>query len=123
MTFVYRPLSCSWASRAGACTGRAPGGRARLVLGQSRIDDEIGTRAPTRLFGCQKQRNACNIARAQAELERLQIEELLIDLGRTPERFLPLGQDRTRHQRVDADALRSQLARQGPCQAVDRGLG
>ena len=52
-----------------------------LNFSQACIDNEIGAGAAARLVGRDEKRNAGNVTLAEAKLERLQVEELLVRLG------------------------------------------
>src|SRR3712207_6049254 len=59
------------------------------VLGQAGIDDEVGARAAGAFIRAQEQGHAGHMAGVEAEFQRLEIEELLVQLRGEPELLLP----------------------------------
>nr|WP_041949866.1 hypothetical protein [Verminephrobacter eiseniae] len=70
----------------------------------------------------EKERRPRNMARVEADLQALRVEEHLVGCGIPVQGGLPLGDDRSRHDRVDADVARAQFARERAGQAEDAGL-
>src|SRR5262245_61900897 len=87
------------------------------------IDDVALTGAGAAVIGGEEQDDARDVFRQQLALETLAAEELLLALRSEPEPHLPLRHDPARHDGVDADPHRPQVAREGPGQAGDSGLG
>ena len=70
------------------------------------------SRHATRLIGGEEQHATRDVVLVQAELQALMGEELAFHFEADPQRALAWRVDRSRHETVDADVLRSQLARQ-----------
>ena len=67
-------------------------------------------------------RNSASLATwlsIEPELQGLQVDELLVELGRQPELFLPLREDCAGNDAIDADAGRAEFTREGARHPVD----
>src|ERR1022692_1461199 len=98
-------------------------GSAGARLREAAVDDEVVAGDCTRFVGSEEQDRAGNVVLGQSEFEALAVDELALELRREPQPDLPLGKDRSRNDRIDADVMDAELAREHARQAADRRLG
>ena len=78
---------------------------------------------PGAFIGSEKESDLRHMAGIETKLQGLQVEELLVELGREPELLLSISQNSAGHDTVHADACRTEFARQRASHAVDGCLG
>src|SRR5208283_5877257 len=96
-----------------------PPSTAAAGLRQAGVYDQIVTGHAARLVGCQEQRAARDVVADEPEFQALLIEKLPFQLRRAPQCALPRRIDRSGHDRIDADVVWTQLARQRARQAAN----
>src|SRR5262245_45351560 len=94
--------------------------RPRAWLHPACVDNVVLRAAHAAVIGAQEQHHARDVRRVEASGQTLALLDQPLALGRHPKLELALGHDPAGHHRVNADALRPELARQAPSQAIHR---